>query len=170
VKRTAKRITPRRRLTVEPTPKAPDGAITPEMIFRAEKLRVDTGEPFPEDSADLIREAREERHAKRDEFRLNQLQEQWASKKRPGVPASKLRKTLIAQKGLCALSQVALIFDVSERTPEKGGHGCHPLSPAVDHIDPGNPSGGFQIICYALNDLKGHPPLECFDVLRLREP
>ena len=81
-----------------------------------------------------------------------------------------LRKALIAQKGLCALSQVPLIFDVSERTPEKGGRGCHPLSPAVDHIDPGNPSGGFQIICYALNDLKGHLPVECFDLLRLSEP
>ena len=39
------------------------------------------------------------------------------------------------------------------------------MSPAVDHIDPGNRNGGFQIICYALNDLKGHMPTGCFNAL-----
>ena len=63
-----------------------------------------------------------------------------------------------------------MIFDVSERTPIKGGRGCHPLSPAVDHIDSGNPSGGYQIICYALNDVKGHLPKDCFEALVQTEP
>jgi hypothetical protein len=54
---------------------------------------------------------------------------------------------------------------VRQRTPVKGGPGYHPLCPAVDHKDPGNPNGGFQIVCYALNDLKGHLPVECFDAL-----
>ena len=59
-----------------------------------------------------------------------------------------------------------MIFDVEEGTPVKGGKGCHPLYPAVDHIDPKNPDGGHQIVCYALNDLKGHLPLECFNALK----
>ena len=108
--------------------------------------------------------------AQRDEFKLTPSQQRWASKKRQGIRASLLRQILIDQKGLCALSKVALIFDVSERTPQKGGRGCHLLSPAVDHIDPGNPDGGIQIVCYALNDLKGHLPLECFEVLCVSKP
>ena len=101
-----------------------------------------------------------------DEFTLNLLQERWASKRRQGVPASVLKRTLVGQKGFCALSRAPMVFDVSERTPQKGGPGCHPLCPAVDHIDPGNPTGGIQIVCYALNDLKGHLPLDCFKALR----
>lgn len=59
-----------------------------------------------------------------------------------------------------------MIFDNAEGTPITGGRGCHPLYPAVDHIDPGNPHGGHQIMCYALNDLKGHLPTECFNALK----
>ncbi len=44
--------------------KAPDGAITRDMMLRAGRLRAEQREPFPEDSVDLIREAREQRHAK----------------------------------------------------------------------------------------------------------
>ena len=58
-----------------------------------------------------------------------------------------------------------MVFDVREGTPEKNGRGCHPLYPAVDHIDPGNRDGGVQIVCYALNDLKGHLPFDCFNAL-----
>jgi hypothetical protein len=43
--------------------KASDGTINPEMIRRAASLRAEQKAPFPEDSADLIREAREQRHA-----------------------------------------------------------------------------------------------------------
>jgi hypothetical protein len=39
------------------------GIISAEMIRRAEKLRAEQKVPFTEDSADLIREAREERDA-----------------------------------------------------------------------------------------------------------
>ena len=45
----------------EAVAKPSDGAITPEMIRRAAALRAEQKAPFPEDSADLIREAREER-------------------------------------------------------------------------------------------------------------
>ena len=43
--------------------KASDGIIKPEMIRQAAALRTEQRAPFPEDSADLIREAREQRHA-----------------------------------------------------------------------------------------------------------
>jgi hypothetical protein len=43
--------------------KASDGTISPEMIRRAATLRAEQKAPFPEDSADLIREAREQRNA-----------------------------------------------------------------------------------------------------------
>jgi hypothetical protein len=43
--------------------KESDGTISPEMIRRATALRAEQKAPFPEDSADLIREAREQRDA-----------------------------------------------------------------------------------------------------------
>jgi len=104
-----------------------------------------------------------------DTFQLNDLQRHWARKGRQRVSASLLKQTLTQQKGLCAFSQAPLLFDLSERIPQSGGRGCHPLSPAVDHKDPGNPGGGIQIVCYALNDLKGHLPVECFDALQQTE-
>ena len=76
-----------------------------------------------------------------------------------------LHTLLTRQEGRCALSGVEMIFDNAEGTPVSGGKGCHPLYPAVDHMDPGNPKGGHQIVCYALNDLKGHLPPDCFKAL-----
>ena len=49
--------------TADTVAKAPDGAITQEMIQRAAALRAEQKAPFPEDSADLIREARKQRDA-----------------------------------------------------------------------------------------------------------
>jgi hypothetical protein len=43
--------------------KASDGTISSKMIRRAATLRAEQKAPFPKDSADLIREAREQRHA-----------------------------------------------------------------------------------------------------------
>ncbi len=48
-------------MSAEAIGKAADGAITAEMILRAAALRAEQRVPFPEDSADLIREAREQR-------------------------------------------------------------------------------------------------------------
>lgn len=98
---------------------------------------------------------------------LTPEQKKWSSKRRQDVSATCLRSILIEQKGKCALSGVDLLFDVAEGTPKAGGRGCHPLYPAVDHIDPGNPHGGHQIVCYALNDLKGHLPFDCFEALKV---
>ena len=97
---------------------------------------------------------------------LTDEQKRWASKRRQGVPAKKLRELLIKQEGRCALSKVKMICNNIEGTPVSGGRGCHPLYPAVDHIDPGNSVGDYQIVCYALNDLKGHLPPDCFKALK----
>jgi len=97
---------------------------------------------------------------------LTPEQQHWAKRRKQGVPPLELRRMLIEQGGKCAISGVTLLFDREERTPVRGGRGCHPLSPAIDHIDPGNSDGGFQIVCYALNDLKGHLPIECFRALK----
>lgn len=100
---------------------------------------------------------------------LNEQQKKWVSKRRQGASPKHLRELLISQEGRCALSGVEMIFDTNEGTPVKGVKGCHPLYPAVDHKDPGNPKGGHQIVCYALNDLKGHLPCDCFEALKLTD-
>jgi len=104
------------------------------------------------------------------EFNLSEVQKRWASKQRQRVSPARLRELLIKQRGRCALSDVLMEFSLPERTPESGGRGCHPLSPAVDHIDPGNPHGEVQLVCYALNDVKGHLPVECFKALQQTAP
>jgi len=96
---------------------------------------------------------------------LNPQQEKWASKQRHGIKPKNLRLCLIQQKCKCALSGIEMVFDAKEGTPVKGGKGCHPLYAALDHKNPGNLNNGFQIVCYALNDLKGPLPLDCFDAL-----
>lgn len=97
---------------------------------------------------------------------LTEEHKKWASKKKQGASVVRLRELIIDQKGYCALSGVKMIFDKKKGTPVSGGKGCHPLYAAVDHKDPGNPEGGHQIVCYALNDLKGHLPFDCFEALR----
>jgi hypothetical protein len=102
---------------------------------------------------------------KADTYILSPEAEAWASKKRQGCSKTKLREMLIAQRGRCALSGAPLIFDKDLGTPKAGGEGCHPLYPAVDHIVPGSKSGGWQLVSYDLNDLKGHLPDDCFRAL-----
>jgi hypothetical protein len=100
------------------------------------------------------------------QYTLTDDQDRWAHKRRrQGVSTKDQTALLIEQKGRCKLSDVLLVFVPDDGTPQKGGLGCHPLYPAVDHRDPGNPKGGYQIVCYALNDLKGHMPTECFEAL-----
>lgn len=103
-----------------------------------------------------------------DKFDLNEDQERWAKKRRPhyGLTRANLRQLIRAQEGRCALSKAPLLFDRANGVPQKNGYGCHPLYPAIDHKDPGNSKGGFQVVCYALNDLKGHLPLDCFNALK----
>jgi hypothetical protein len=98
-------------------------------------------------------------------MKLSSEQEYWVSKPKQRISSSKLRELLVKQAGKCAFSSVDLVFDRLDRTPVAGGPGCHPLSPAVDHISPGCLTSGVQITCYALNDLKGYLPLDCFEAL-----
>lgn len=102
-------------------------------------------------------------------YKLSRTQKAWASKKKQGLPPSALRTLVIRQKGRCALSQVKMVFDKKKGTPVQGGKGCHPLYAAVDHISPGSRIH-FQLVCYALNDLKGHLPRDCFQALTPTSP
>lgn len=100
------------------------------------------------------------------DYTLTDAQRRWADKRRRQGASTKEQAALLkAQQGRCKLSGVLLRLDPGDGAPQRGGLGCHPLYPAVDHKDPGNPHGGYQIICYALNDLKGHMPVECFEAL-----
>ncbi len=69
------------------------------------------------------------------------------------------------QNGRCKLTEAPLRFDVESGTPIKGGKGCHPLYAAVDHINPSQTDLGYQILCYDINDLKGHIPPFLFNAL-----
>jgi hypothetical protein len=55
-----------------------------------------------------------------------------------------------------------MIFDKAYENPNVNRRGCHPLYAAVDHVSPGNEEYGYQIVCYDLNDLKGHLPNKVF--------
>jgi hypothetical protein len=90
----------------------------------------------------------------------------WASKSRQKVSAGHLRERLSEQRERCALSEVPLRFDKALGTPKRGGHGVHPLYPAVDHRECRNLERGYDIVCYALNDVKGHMPFDCFEALK----
>lgn len=104
-----------------------------------------------------------------DMYKLTKEQNIWAKRRKQEQAPEALRRLIIRQKGRCALSEVKMIFDKKKGTPEKGGKGCHPLYAAVDHVSPGD-SNKFQLVCYALNDLKGHLPEDCFMALAKTEP
>ena len=97
---------------------------------------------------------------------LTSDQKRWASGGRQGLSAQQCRDLVIKQSGRCALSGVDMLFDSISGTPIAGGAGCHPLYAALDHVAPGRADQGHQIICYDLNDLKGHLPPVLFDALR----
>lgn len=100
-----------------------------------------------------------------DDYVLSVEEQAWAFKRRQGCSEAKQRAMLISQRGCCAFSGARFVLDKNSTTPVKGGDGCHPLSPAVDHVATGNKAGGWQLVCYDLNDLKGHLPDDCFRAL-----
>lgn len=104
----------------------------------------------------------------RNEFKITGEHRRWARvrQRKYGDSTAKYLALIAAQDGRCALSGVPLIFNSAQgggSTP--GGAGCHPLYAALDHCVPGSTGHGVQIVSYALNDLKGHLPLECFRAL-----
>lgn len=101
---------------------------------------------------------------------LSALAEQWASKRsRQKLSSTRLRELLRKQEERCALSGAPFVFDKKLGTPQKGGYGTHPLYPVVDHVECGT-QRDHQIVCHALNDVKGHLPFDCFEALKCTEP
>lgn len=97
-------------------------------------------------------------------YKLSDGQKTWAKRGKQGLTSSELMKLIEEQEGRCALSQVELFFDKRYGTPGKGkGKGCHPLYAAIDHISPKKKP--CQLVCYDLNDLKGHLPTKIFKAL-----
>ena len=97
-----------------------------------------------------------------EDYQLSPSQIEWARKRKQDLSPSRLRELVIRQKGLCALSGAVMIFDKSYGNPNINRRGCHPLYAAVDHVSPGNEEFGHRIVCYDLNDLKGHLPNKVF--------
>ncbi|MFC1970058.1 hypothetical protein ACFLVV_02440 [Chloroflexota bacterium] len=97
-----------------------------------------------------------------EDYRLTPDQKAWANKRRQGLNPSHLEKLIIKQRGRCALSGALMIFDKAHGNPNINRRGCHPLYAAVDHVSPSNEEYGHQIVCYDLNDLKGHLPNKVF--------
>ncbi|MDM7992078.1 MAG: hypothetical protein QUS11_02070 [Candidatus Fermentibacter sp.] len=70
------------------------------------------------------------------------------------------------QKGLCKFSEARLLFRGIHGRPIRKLFGSHPLYASVDHLSPRDDSKGLCIVCYALNDMKGHLPYDCFRALQ----
>jgi len=98
--------------------------------------------------------------------KLTPDQIRWCRKSRWEISPPKLREMLRESGGNCKLSGVKMIFDAESGNPQRGGPGVHPLYASIDHIAPKNTARGHQIVCYALNDLKGHLPYNCFQALK----
>jgi len=101
----------------------------------------------------------------RTKFYLTREMRSWVKRKRRILPEKELIRLIEEKKNRCALSGVKMRFDKRSGTPVRG-RGCHPLYASVDHLSPGDNKKGYQIVCYALNDLKGHLPLDCFEALQ----
>lgn len=101
-------------------------------------------------------------------FKINQDHERWIKNARQKYKqtAEFWRKLIQDQEGKCELSHIKLLFDAENGTCKKSGHGCHPLYASVDHKNPSREDHGFQIICYDINDLKGHLPIPLFEALK----
>lgn len=102
-------------------------------------------------------------------YQLTAAQIEWASKRKHGLSPSRLKELIKKQKGQCALSGSEMIFDKKHGNPNINIRGCHPLYAAIDHISPSNDTYGFQLVCYDLNDLKGHFPYKVFKEIQLTE-
>ncbi len=103
---------------------------------------------------------------KEDDYELTPAQVEWASRRKHRLSPSKLKDLIKKQKGRCALSGAEMIFEKEYGNPNINTSGCHPLYAAIDHISPNNDRYGHQLVCYDLNDLKGHLPYKIFKELQ----
>jgi hypothetical protein len=101
-------------------------------------------------------------------FHLDDHHRRWArnAAKRYGHGQNYYLDLIAGQRGLCAFSGARLFFDADHGRAIFGGKGCHPLYAALDHTAAGSDDAGHSIVCYALNDIKGHLPLDCFNALK----
>lgn len=103
-----------------------------------------------------------------DRFHLTDDHRRWAQtrQRKYGGKTDHYLTLIDNQRGRCAFSEVPLIFDARDGGGSvPGGPGCHPIYAALDHCAPRSNCHGFQIVSYALNDLKGHLPMDCFVAL-----
>lgn len=96
---------------------------------------------------------------------------EWSSKKKQNVSIKILKELVEKQKGLCALTRAKLNFE--KNCGRIGGNGgCHPLFASIDHKSPLSKDKDevdiedVQIVCYAINDMKGHLPEKLFKIGR----
>ena len=101
-----------------------------------------------------------------EDYQLSPSQIEWARKRKQDLSPAHLKELVLKQKGRCALSGARMIFGKEYGTPKINTAGCHPLYAAVDHISPSNQGYGHQLVCYDLNDLKGHLPNKLFTELQ----
>lgn len=101
-----------------------------------------------------------------EDYQLSPSQIEWARKRKQDLSPAHLKELVLKQKGRCALSGARMIFEKEYGTPKINTAGCHPLYAAVDHISPSNQGYGHQLVCYDLNDLKGHLPNKLFTELQ----
>jgi hypothetical protein len=94
-------------------------------------------------------------------FSLSDVQKVWAERGKQGLNSSELQKLILKQRGRCALSGALMVFDKALGNPNTNKRGCHPLYAAIDHVYLGR-ENGHQLVCYDLNDLKGHLPCKVF--------
>ena len=99
------------------------------------------------------------------DYYLTKAQIEWTKNKKKLSP-SRLRELIIRQKGRCSLSNAPMLFEKKYGNPNINEAGCHPLYAAIDHISPNDESYGYQLVCYDLNDLKGHLPVKVFKELQ----
>jgi len=88
---------------------------------------------------------------------LSNEQRKWVLRHRRYASKDSLQGLLSKQKGKCHFSGVEMYFDKKRGTPP-----CHPLYASIDHEEPGNQNSRLNIVCYALNDLKGYLPEDFF--------
>lgn len=106
---------------------------------------------------------------KEDDYKLTPAQAEWASRRKHRLSPSRLKELIKKQKGRCVLSGAEMIFKKEYGNPNINTSGCHPLYAAIDHISPNNDKYGHQLVCYDLNDLKGHLPYKIFKELQVTE-
>jgi 5-methylcytosine-specific restriction endonuclease McrA len=104
-------------------------------------------------------------------YKLDKEQTKWASRCKQGISPQMLRTLIVNQKGKCKLTNTKMLFNKTKHGTAEPGKGVHPLYAAIDHIHPKDKGKrkpemkDIQLLCYAINDMKGHIPPRLFDLI-----